>query len=163
MLLSQWQVNFVHDLAPWFSSVIDIAKSNLGSVNDTAELKLSGIIETAESAKTLLSQFYKLLQSIVFFKKKIKPNSRKAQFYYPKLLRQKLKKWELPGETFLTPRCHWHCRVNFEFYILVNMKFYAKSLWGVKQWPRARCLMKQAQGPKSSETVSLIHFFTGWC
>jgi hypothetical protein len=44
--LNQWKLIFVSDLVPWLSGVIDYAES-----------KLTGITDTAESAKTQLSQF----------------------------------------------------------------------------------------------------------
>jgi hypothetical protein len=39
--------------------------------------------------------------------------------------------------------------------ISVNSKLFAKTLKGVKQWPRGRCLTKKTRGQKSRETVSL--------
>ncbi len=39
--------------------------------------------------------------------------------------------------------------------ISVNSKLFAKTLKGVKQWPRGRCLTKKTRGQKSLETVSL--------
>jgi hypothetical protein len=37
----------------------------------------------------------------------------------------------------------------------VNLKLFAKTLKGVKQWPRGRYLTKKTRGKKSRETVSL--------
>jgi hypothetical protein len=37
----------------------------------------------------------------------------------------------------------------------VNSKLFAKTLKGVKQWPRGRYLKKKTRGKKSRETVSL--------
>jgi hypothetical protein len=57
-------------------------------------------------------------------------------------LRQKLEKW---GLTELTLSSN----------ISVNSKLFAKTLKGVKQWPRGRCLTKKNRGKKFRETVSL--------
>ncbi len=79
-------------IAPWLCGVIDTAKSKLSSVNDTTESKFSGIIDTAESTQTLLSQFEKLVKTLISFKRKWNQNSSKNERYYPRPLRQNIKK-----------------------------------------------------------------------
>jgi hypothetical protein len=61
--------------------------------------------EKSTVSLTPLSQFYKFLKALISSKENIKQNSSKGELYYPKPLRQKLKKWGLPKETFLTQEC----------------------------------------------------------
>jgi hypothetical protein len=46
--LSRWKLNFVNDLVPWLSSVIDIAEMKLSGVIDIVESTLSSVNDTAE-------------------------------------------------------------------------------------------------------------------
>jgi hypothetical protein len=40
--------------------------------------------------KKLLSQFYKILRALVFFKEEVKPNPSKGEPYYPRTLKQNI-------------------------------------------------------------------------
>ncbi len=43
---------------------------------------------------------------------------------------QKLEKWGLAKEIFLTQRCQWHRRVDFEFEYLWELKIICESTEG---------------------------------
>ncbi len=126
----------------WLSGVNGTAELKLNGVNDTVESvkitfvydrapRLCGVIDTAESAQTLLSQFEKLVKDLSSFKEKNKSKFKQGWIILPKAFETKTLKIWLPKKTFWLSGVKDTAESTSTSNISANLKLYAKTPWGV--------------------------------
>jgi hypothetical protein len=144
--LSQWKSTFVYDLAPWLSCVNDVAESKLRDVIDTAESKLSSVIDTA-----LLSQWrhrwvnFINLKGSNFLKRQPTKIQARVNFNTLRLWGKSLKNVGCLRKFLWLSGFIDTSESTLSWNISVNSKLFVKTLQGVKQWPRGRCLREKPE------------------
>ncbi len=137
------------------SGVTDTTESKLSGVTDTAESKLSGVIDTTESAKTPLSQFYNFERLLFSLKRQSNKIHARVNFTTLRLQGKSLKNGGCLRKFFWLSGVNDTAESTLSSNISVNSKLFAKTLKGLKQWPRGKMFDEKKNEVKNLVRLSL--------